>query len=92
VIKPDDQTNDEDEPKMQKDVIDEKAAIGVVNFKDGTDDVSAPVATANANITEDNDKPFVFVEQMPEFPGGLNEMNKFLLKILNIRHTLRKWL
>ena len=80
VIKPDEQVNEEDEPKMQKEVVEEKAAIGTVNFDKGTDDISAPVAKVieNTQITEDSDPPFVIVEQMPQFPGGELEMIKFI--------------
>jgi len=78
VIKPDEHVNEEDEPKMQKEVSNEKAAIGVVNFNKGTDDISAPIAVEEAKIAEDKDEIFVFVEQMPEFPGGAKEMIKFI--------------
>jgi periplasmic protein TonB len=80
VIKPDEQVSEEDEPKMQREVVEQKAAIGAVDFNKGTDDVSAPIAVAaeNSKITEDIDKPFFSVEQMPQFPGGLEEMMKFI--------------
>lgn len=42
VIKPDELVNEEDEPKMQREVVEEKAAISTVNFNKGTDDVTAP--------------------------------------------------
>jgi periplasmic protein TonB len=78
VIKPDEQVNEADEPKMQKEIIEEKAAIGTVNFDKGTDDVAAPIAKKNIEITEEVDQPFVVVEQMPQFPGGIEEMMKFI--------------
>jgi protein TonB len=85
VIKPDELVDELDEPKMQKEMVEQKAAIGAVDFNKGTDDVAAPKAVVeNAKITEDNDKVFVFVEQMPEFPGGLKEMMKFLVQ--NIKY------
>lgn len=88
VIKPDEQVNEEDEPKMQKEVVEQKAAIGAVNFNKGTDDVSAPIAVAleNAKITEDADAPFYTVEQMPQFPGGEKEMMKFITD--NLRYPV----
>ena len=70
VIKPDEMVNEEDEPKMQKEVVEEKAAIGTVNFDKGTDDIAAPIAKKNVEITEETEQPFVVVEQMPQFPGG----------------------
>jgi len=82
VIKPDEAVNEEDEPKMQKDIVEQKAAIGTTDFNKGTDDVAAPIAKENAKITEDVDKPFLIVEQMPQFPGGEKEMMKFIAENL----------
>jgi len=78
VIKPDEQVSEEEEPKMQKEVVEEKAAIGTVNFDKGTDDVAAPIANNNSKITEEVEQAFVVVEQMPQFPGGDKEMMKFI--------------
>jgi periplasmic protein TonB len=78
VIKPDEAVNDADEPKMQKEIVEQKAAIGTTDFNKGTDDVSAPIAKENAKITEDEDKPFLIAEKMPQFPGGDVEMMKFI--------------
>lgn len=85
VIKPDEMVNEEDEPKMQKEVIEAKAAIGTINYDKGTDDVSAPipVPVENTKITEDTEAPFVIVEQMPQFPGGEKEMMNFIQKNLH---------
>jgi periplasmic protein TonB len=84
VIKPDEQVNEEDEPKMQKEVVEQKAAIGSVDYNKGTDDVSAPIAVVaeNSKIVEDNDAPFYSVEQMPQYPGGEKEMLKFIYENL----------
>lgn len=82
MIKPDEAVNDEDEPKMQKEIVEQKAAIGTTDFNKGTDDVAAPIAKENAQITEDVDKPFLIVEQMPQFPGGEKEMMKFIAENL----------
>jgi len=78
VIKPDEMVSEADEPKMQREVVEEKAAIGTVNFDKGTDDVAAPIAKDNSKITEEEEKPFQVVEQMPQFPGGEAEMMKFI--------------
>jgi protein TonB len=77
VIKPDEMVADEEQPVLVKDVIESKQAISNVTFDKGTDDIAAPVATNN-QITEETDQPFVIVEQMPQFPGGENEMIKFI--------------
>jgi protein TonB len=63
---------------MQKEVIEDKSAIGTVNFDKGTDDVAAPIAKKNVEITEEVEQPFVVVEIMPQFPGGESEMMKFI--------------
>jgi len=84
VIKPDQMVADEEQPVMQKEVIDAKAAVSNISFDKGTDDVVAPVATVNNQITEETDQPFIIVEQMPQFPGGDNEMVKFIK--LNLRY------
>jgi protein TonB len=82
VIKPDELIRDEEQPVLQKDVIEAKEAISNVTFDKGTDDVAAPVATNN-QITEESDQPLIIVEQMPQFPGGDSELYKF------IRNNLR---
>ena len=85
VIKPDEEVGDEEEPKLQKEVVDQKAVVGVVDFDKGTDDVEAPVATENV-VTEEEETPFVIVEQMPDFPGGQGELLKFISD--NIRYPV----
>lgn len=78
VIRPDEEISDDaEEPKLQKDVIEEKSAIGTVDFDKGTDDVAAPIATTNV-VTEEEEAPFTIVEQMPQFPGGEPALLKYL--------------
>jgi len=89
VIKPDDMVQDEEQPIMQKEAVETKSAIGSVTFDKGTDDISAPVATVEkkAEITEEPDKPFIIVEQMPQFPGGEKEMMKYIKNNLHYPTT-----
>lgn len=84
VIKPDQEVAEEDEPKMQKEVIEEKSAIGTVDFDKGTDEIEAPIAKENAEIAGEGteEKPFTVVEQMPQYPGGETEMYKFIMNNL----------
>lgn len=77
VIKPDEEVADEDEPKTQKEVVQQTAAVGTIDFDKGTDDVEAPVAT-EATVTEEEETPFAIVEQMPDFPGGQTELIKYI--------------
>jgi len=88
VIKPDEQVSEEDEPKMQKEVVETKAAIGTVNYNKGTDDVSAPIPIQEekTKIVEEVEAPFVIVEQMPQFPGGEKEMMNFIKS--NLRYPV----
>ncbi len=85
-IKPDEQVAEEP-PPTQKEVIDQKAAIGTTSFEKGTDDITAPVATSdNAKMAGDSDIPFTTVDQMPQFPGGEREMLRFIKN--NLRYPL----
>ncbi len=86
VIKPDEQVQDEELPMLQKEAVEAKAAISNVTYEKGTDDVGAPIATAavKTEITEEPEKPFIIVEQMPQFPGGEQEMMRFIKK--NLRY------
>lgn len=84
VIKPDDQVAEEEEMVTQEQVMQSTAAVGAVNFDKGTDDVT--VAPAVTTIAEETQEPFIIVEEMPEFPGGTDEMMKFLGN--NIRYPV----
>jgi hypothetical protein len=65
---------------MQKEVVEAKAAIGVVNYDKGTDDATAPISVPveHKQISEEVEPPFVIVEQMPQFPGGEKELLNFI--------------
>jgi len=85
MIKPDELINDSDEPKMQTEIVNNNAAVGTVDYIDGTNEIDAPLAKSaeNAKIAGDIDEPRVIVEQMPQFPGGENEMMKFIREHLH---------
>ena len=86
VVKPDEQVAEEP-PLTQKELLDDKTAIGAVNFDKGSDDVAAPVATTDhAKITEESDVPLTTADQMPQFPGGEREMMRFIKQ--NLRYPL----
>ncbi len=90
IIKPDDEVNEEEQPKLQEEVVDNKSAIGSVDFDEGTDDVEAPMPTENKVIAEEVETPFVIVEQMPEFPGGQEAMMKYIFSKLNYPAQARR--
>jgi len=86
LVKPDEQVAEEP-PPTQKELKEDKMAIGTVNFDKGTDDISAPVATTeHTKITEESDIPLTFADQMPQFPGGEREMMRFIKQ--NLRYPL----
>jgi protein TonB len=82
VIKPDEEVAEEEEPKMQEEVVDSKAAIGNIDYNKGTDDPNAEMPDVMPDqdqaISEEKMEPFLVVEQMPDFPGGEGELYKFL--------------
>ena len=82
VIKPDELVDEENEPKMQQEVIKSTSAIGSIDYKGGTDDPNAlmpeVMPTDDQKIVEEEMEPKLLVEQMPEFPGGESEMYKYL--------------
>ena len=84
VIKPDEEVAEEEEPKMQEEVVESKAAIGNIDYDKGTDDPTAEMPdvmpTEDQQIVEEKMEPFLVVEQMPDFPGGEAELYRYLEK------------
>jgi periplasmic protein TonB len=82
VIKPDEEVAEEEEPKMQQEVVESKSAIGTINYDKGTDDPAAEMPdvmpTDDQKIVEETIEPFLVVEQMPDFPGGEQALYKYL--------------
>ncbi len=93
VIKPDEEVREVEQPKTQQEVIASKAAIGTINFNKGTNDVTAVIPTTvpqqQQQVTGQENQPYTFVEQMPNFPGGLNAMHKFLEKNIHYPEMAR---
>ncbi len=84
VIKADKEVNEEQLPKTQEELQQSKLSISTADVK-GTDENKGKLIgeiDPNKNrITNDEVvKPFLIVEQMPEFPGGNEELMKFLHK------------
>lgn len=78
VIKQDKDVNEEEEMKTVKEVIETKAVVSNTTYDKGTDTDEAPPATAENVVTEEEQAPFIIVEQMPEFPGGNGEIQAFI--------------
>jgi len=90
VVKPDVEVLEK--PPTQKEL--EVADPGQKNLKgDKNADVTIdePVGTSDVKVTEDdNNKIFTSVEQVPEFPGGLDKFNAYLSKSIRYPAVARE--
>ena len=86
VIKKDEEVRDEDEMKSQEEITKTKVAISIAYVK-GNDELNGKdIADLKEVITQapvEEEKPYVAVEQMPEFPGGPAELLSFIAKNLH---------
>lgn len=87
VIKKDEEVRDEDEIKSQEEITNTKIAISIADVK-GNDEVNGKdIADLKEVITQTpaqvEEKPYVAVEQMPQFPGGDAELLSFIAKNLH---------
>jgi periplasmic protein TonB len=84
VIKADKEVNEEQLPKTQEELQQSKLSISTADVKGTDEDKGKLIGEVDANkrniTNEDVVKPFVIVEQMPDFPGGTEELMKFLHK------------
>lgn len=79
VIKKDEEVKDEDQMKKQQEVVENKAAVGAIDYNEGTNDVTAEIPTEDKLLVDEaTEQPFTIVEQMPDFPGGYEAMQKFM--------------
>ena len=82
VIKPDEEVAEDEEPKLQQEVVESKSAIGSIDYDKGTDDPTAEMPevmpSEDQQIVEETMEPLLVVEQMPDFPGGEGELYKYL--------------
>lgn len=84
VIKKDEEVRDEDEIKSQREISDTKVAISIADVKGNDELHGKDIADLKEVITQapEEEKPYVAVEQMPEFPGGPGELLSFIAKNL----------
>lgn len=79
--------NKDDQMKSQDELNESKVTVSVADVK-GTDDKhGVDIADLKDNkvvVQEEEEKPFVGVEQMPQFPGGEKELMTYLSK--NIKY------
>ena len=84
IIKKDEEVNDENEIKSQEELNNAKMAISIADVK-GNDDVNGQdIADVKVAITQEEEKIFEVIEQMPTFPGGESELLAYLSK--NVRY------
>jgi protein TonB len=84
VIKPDDEVTEQDTIRTMDQLNQSKGMISTINQEGVTDDPNA-VPPNVEQILEDTAKTvYTYVEQMPEFPGGTDELMKYLQK--NIKY------
>ena len=91
VIAADDEVTDEDVMKTQEEVQASDLMISVADVKGTDEEHGIDIAELQQHkvIVEaepEEEKPFEVVEQNPEFPGGIAELNKFLSD--NIRYPV----
>ena len=86
VIKKDEEVNEEDEIKSQDELTESKVTISIADVKGNDEENGQDIADLQQIVTQapvEEEKVFDLVEQMPQFPGGLQEMMKFIQKNLH---------
>ncbi|MBP7497127.1 MAG: energy transducer TonB [Bacteroidales bacterium] len=81
VIKADKEVNDEEELKTQEELTESKLTISTKDIKGTDEEHGKLIEEVDKNkglVQEEETKPFLIVEQMPEFPGGTEEMVKYI--------------
>ena len=90
VIKDDAEVKDDEVMKTQEEVNDSKLAVSAADVQGNSSDADAvdlsDLQEQKKVVEEEVVKPYVVVEQMPEFPGGDQNMRKFLSN--NIRYPM----
>ncbi len=85
VIKKDEEVAEEDEIKSQAELTESKVAISIADVK-GNDELHgkdiAELKEVIVKTAEPETKPYTMVEQMPQFPGGANELLSYIAKHL----------
>jgi protein TonB len=87
VIKKDEEVNEDNEIKSQEELNETKVAISIADVKGNNEESGIDIADVKQDITQEvEEKPFDVVEQMPTFPGGDEELFKFLGE--NVRYPV----
>lgn len=86
VIKKDEEVNEDDELKTQDELTESKVTISIADVK-GNDELNGQdIADLQEVITQapEEEKPYTMVEQMPQYPGGPQELLQYIAK--NLRY------
>ncbi len=86
VIKKDEEVNEEDEIKSQEELTESKVTISIADVKGTDEEHGQDIADLQQIVTQapvEEEKVFDMVEQMPQFPGGVQELMKWINKELN---------
>ncbi|HIT82834.1 MAG TPA: energy transducer TonB [Candidatus Avibacteroides faecavium] len=85
VIKKDEEVPDDEQLRSQDELAETKLQISIADVK-GNDELNgADIADLQETITQapvEEEKPYVHVEQMPEFPGGQQALLQYIAKEL----------
>ena len=87
VIKKDEEGHEDNEIKSQEEVTSTKVAISIADVKGNDEENGADIADLKQVVTQAEPEPekvFDMVEQMPAFPGGMQELMVYLGK--NIKY------
>lgn len=85
VIKKDEEVTEENEIKSQEELTTSKVAISIADVTGNDEENGQDIADLQQIVTQApvEEKVFDMVEQMPQFPGGLQEMMRFIQKNLH---------
>ncbi|KAA6347064.1 hypothetical protein EZS27_005475 [termite gut metagenome] len=79
VIKKDEEVREDDELKSQEELNQTKMAISIADVKGNDEANGQDIADLKFVVTQkEEEKPYQVVEQMPAFPGGIEELMKFI--------------
>ena len=87
VIKKDEEVHEDNEIKSQEELTSTKVAISIADVKGNDEENGADIADLKQVVTQAEPEPekvFDMVEQMPAFPGGMQELMVYLGK--NIKY------
>lgn len=88
VITEDDKVNEDNQMKSQEELNESKVQVSTATIEGVNDKDAVDIADFKENKVivqqKEEEKPFVSVEQMPQFPGGASELMKFVAS--NLRY------